>query len=195
MEIKTTTPTNISQVIIRLCKQLDSSQQPIYIPVKPWHESDIDDCFNNIERKVLVDGGQIQYGWTIWENPGVLVEGEFHAVWISPEEEIIDITQKKDNEQQILFLPVNNRVWEGELIDNVRIAISDTAYTRAFIKYSEGVFRLKKKYWCDGVSEIPFNELDQLEKMYGISSIKAGRNDPCPCGSGKKYKKCCLLLR
>lgn len=22
---------------------------------------------------------------------------------------------------------------------------------------------------------------------------RAGRNDPCPCGSGKKYKKCCLL--
>ncbi|MDR3585527.1 MAG: SEC-C metal-binding domain-containing protein [Desulfosporosinus sp.] len=21
---------------------------------------------------------------------------------------------------------------------------------------------------------------------------QAGRNDPCPCGSGKKYKKCCL---
>jgi len=23
--------------------------------------------------------------------------------------------------------------------------------------------------------------------------IKIGRNDPCPCGSGKKYKKCCLV--
>lgn len=23
--------------------------------------------------------------------------------------------------------------------------------------------------------------------------IKPGRNDPCPCGSGKKYKKCCLV--
>jgi tetratricopeptide (TPR) repeat protein len=23
---------------------------------------------------------------------------------------------------------------------------------------------------------------------------KPGRNDPCPCGSGKKYKKCCLPL-
>jgi len=23
--------------------------------------------------------------------------------------------------------------------------------------------------------------------------MKVGRNDPCPCGSGKKYKKCCLL--
>lgn len=21
--------------------------------------------------------------------------------------------------------------------------------------------------------------------------VKVGRNDPCPCGSGKKYKKCC----
>jgi uncharacterized protein YecA (UPF0149 family) len=21
---------------------------------------------------------------------------------------------------------------------------------------------------------------------------KIGRNDPCPCGSGKKFKKCCL---
>jgi len=22
--------------------------------------------------------------------------------------------------------------------------------------------------------------------------VEVGRNDPCPCGSGKKYKKCCL---
>jgi preprotein translocase subunit SecA len=22
-------------------------------------------------------------------------------------------------------------------------------------------------------------------------SPKVGRNDPCPCGSGKKYKRCC----
>ncbi|WP_204478448.1 SEC-C metal-binding domain-containing protein, partial [Aeromonas veronii] len=21
---------------------------------------------------------------------------------------------------------------------------------------------------------------------------KIGRNDPCPCGSGKKFKQCCL---
>jgi hypothetical protein len=24
---------------------------------------------------------------------------------------------------------------------------------------------------------------------------KIGRNEPCPCGSGKKYKKCCRLKR
>ena len=24
-----------------------------------------------------------------------------------------------------------------------------------------------------------------------LSLIKIGRNDPCPCGSGRKYKRCC----
>lgn len=24
---------------------------------------------------------------------------------------------------------------------------------------------------------------------------KIGRNDPCPCGSGKKYKQCCFLTK
>ena len=27
---------------------------------------------------------------------------------------------------------------------------------------------------------------------YKRAGPKTGRNDPCPCGSGKKYKKCCL---
>ncbi|QHW31910.1 hypothetical protein GZH47_14515 [Paenibacillus rhizovicinus] len=28
--------------------------------------------------------------------------------------------------------------------------------------------------------------------MLPVTSSKVGRNDPCPCGSGKKHKKCCL---
>jgi hypothetical protein len=27
-----------------------------------------------------------------------------------------------------------------------------------------------------------------------VQQARAGRNDPCPCGSGKKYKKCCIDL-
>lgn len=27
-----------------------------------------------------------------------------------------------------------------------------------------------------------------------IMATKIGRNDPCPCGSGNKYKRCCLEL-
>ena len=29
------------------------------------------------------------------------------------------------------------------------------------------------------------------QKTPVLAQKKAGRNDPCPCGSGKKYKKCC----
>ena len=30
-----------------------------------------------------------------------------------------------------------------------------------------------------------------LQDIVPIKSHRPGRNDPCPCGSGKKYKKCC----
>ncbi len=32
----------------------------------------------------------------------------------------------------------------------------------------------------------------ELLQRGGLRSGKTGRNEPCPCGSGKKYKKCCL---
>ncbi|MCL2461145.1 MAG: SEC-C metal-binding domain-containing protein [Defluviitaleaceae bacterium] len=31
----------------------------------------------------------------------------------------------------------------------------------------------------------------RTSKTYVRETEKIGRNDPCPCGSGKKYKKCC----
>jgi preprotein translocase subunit SecA len=31
-----------------------------------------------------------------------------------------------------------------------------------------------------------------VEKKPVVKGQKVGRNDPCPCGSGKKYKKCCM---
>lgn len=37
---------------------------------------------------------------------------------------------------------------------------------------------------------VPVGNLASLARTTG--SKKVGRNDPCPCGSGKKYKKCCL---
>ncbi len=36
-----------------------------------------------------------------------------------------------------------------------------------------------------------FYDDDDDDKPYKRESPKVGRNDPCPCGSGKKYKKCC----
>ncbi|MDR2661387.1 MAG: DUF1186 domain-containing protein [Treponema sp.] len=39
----------------------------------------------------------------------------------------------------------------------------------------------------------PVNPPPAPEVTAGTVKKKIGRNDPCPCGSGKKYKKCCLL--
>ncbi len=45
----------------------------------------------------------------------------------------------------------------------------------------------------DGV--IPADTRDEMGRDYRRSKIavsnKIGRNEPCPCGSGKKYKNCC----
>ena len=36
---------------------------------------------------------------------------------------------------------------------------------------------------------------ETLKKAPVRKSVKIGPNDPCPCGSGKKYKKCCYLKK
>jgi hypothetical protein len=43
------------------------------------------------------------------------------------------------------------------------------------------------------LTNILYDENTILENSVPVSSLPAaGRNDACPCGSGKKYKKCCL---
>jgi preprotein translocase subunit SecA len=37
---------------------------------------------------------------------------------------------------------------------------------------------------------VPEVESEEVEKPYRRNSVKVGRNDPCPCNSGKKYKQC-----
>lgn len=37
-----------------------------------------------------------------------------------------------------------------------------------------------------------YDDLPPWPETYVREGPKVGRNDPCPCGSGKKYKKCCL---
>ena len=39
--------------------------------------------------------------------------------------------------------------------------------------------------------EIPGPVWDDISVPYRRDSPKVGRNEPCPCGSGRKYKKCC----
>ena len=53
---------------------------------------------------------------------------------------------------------------------------------------------MQKLTAANGVPQnAPANSDEQAEqKIEPIKvGIKAGRNQPCPCGSGKKFKQCC----
>jgi preprotein translocase subunit SecA len=41
------------------------------------------------------------------------------------------------------------------------------------------------------LENVTTNKERESKKEPTIKKDKPGRNDPCPCGSGKKYKKCC----
>lgn len=47
--------------------------------------------------------------------------------------------------------------------------------------------------WDELLTPDKRKELYKTQKASGtiVKGAKVGRNDPCPCGSGKKYKKCC----
>ena len=48
------------------------------------------------------------------------------------------------------------------------------------------------EYYLVLVSDFVFDEGKQVtHKPIRREGPKVGRNDPCPCGSGKKFKKCC----
>lgn len=48
--------------------------------------------------------------------------------------------------------------------------------------------------WDQILTEARRKELYRQQKKSGtiVKEKKIGRNDPCPCGSGKKYKQCCM---
>ena len=49
--------------------------------------------------------------------------------------------------------------------------------------------RAMKKWIKEHEKELKQEQQGKVETV--VKEKEPGRNDPCPCGSGKKYKKCC----
>ena len=118
-----TTPRKITDRVRQLCNQIDRTQKPRYVAVRPEEYARETDCFFNVDEKIQREGGRRQLGWTIWEMKNVFLEAEFHAVWQSESGQLVDITPKKDGERRILFQPDSIRTYNRESVDNIRLAL------------------------------------------------------------------------
>jgi len=135
---------------------------PVWMDVRPEPYAVPNECFLNVAKKIARDGGFLQHGWVVWYAPGVILEAEFHGVWISPTGEMVDITPH-DGESRILFVPDHQRKWKG--MGHVVPAMIAEANGRT----------------------LPTT----VQIVHAYARPNVGRNNPCPCGSGAKYKKCC----
>jgi preprotein translocase subunit SecA len=84
-----------------------------------------------------------------------------------------DMNQANEVIQLVMELSDNIRIWENN---------------------GHTPHELFEKFEKPNLSPLPdkpfdFNQTNIIDMKH---RKKVGRNDPCPCGSGKKYKKCCL---
>ncbi len=88
-----------------------------------------------------------------------------------------------------LFVELLRKIREITLSYLYRVEVKEEAEKVEQMILEEGEIDERKMQFK---REDPFSEGSPTEeKAQPIRTQKIGRNDPCPCGSGKKYKKCC----
>jgi preprotein translocase subunit SecA len=145
------------------------------------------------------------------------LEKEGRALYEKKEAEFEDEEQIREIER-IILLKVIDRKWMAHIddMDQLRQGIGLQAYGQKdplvqykFIGYDmfdeliQGIneetitalmhIRIEQKVEREQVAKVTgTNKDDSAAKgPYVRKEAKVGRNDPCPCGSGKKYKHCC----
>ena len=124
-------------------------------------------------------------------NPDEVVEGTVKELAEKYKLSIMDMTGFLDG--------INDSLVTPNPIDTME---EDTKVSLAFDK--EKLYKNMVDAKADWLYELPMWDeifdsdtkkrlyLEQKKSGTVIVGKKIGRNDPCPCGSGKKYKQCCL---
>lgn len=196
-------PENTYSYVLDFCTKLPGVVvNPVYVFVSPKSDSVVNECFVNVENIVKKYGGKSVFGWQIWEFYGVMIEAEFHSIWLTPENKLIDITPKQLPFKRILFVETPDIFYTGKQTNNIRKSLlKDNILVDEFIQTSENIFKILNN--GERATQTSIN-LSNDEKTYlmnlqrrllnlQVSIIESvpKRNDPCRCGAGLKYKKCC----
>ena len=81
---------------------------------------------------------------------------------------------------------VHKLIQEG--YDSTMLDLEEALYSNIVINDVDHPDRIKMKQSLEEKERAM--KTNQL--LMPVKSNKIGKNDPCPCGSGKKYKKCCM---
>lgn len=142
---------------------------------------------------------------TFWETYFLKEKAIYEQLLNAPDEEVSgtvkELAEKYDMELLWMagFLDgINDSLKEANPIETME---EDTVVSLAFDKeklyknmvdaQAEWLYELPQ--WDEIFTKDRQRELYLEQKQSGtiVKAPKVGRNDPCPCGSGKKYKKCC----
>lgn len=103
------------------------------------------------------------------------------------------------------FNPTSAKDWSGR-VEWLQLVVAkaksegDTGYVEFVVYFKEhgkkhamheiSEFKLQdgRWYYVDG------KDPENLDHQFNAIKNRVGRNEPCICGSGKKYKKCCGML-
>lgn len=127
----------------------------------------------------------------ILSNPTEVIEGTVKELADKYGTEVLIMTGFLDGINESLK-GYENPIDTMEEDTKVRIEIDpEKLYYNMVEAKAEWLYNLPQ--WSSILPEDKRKDLYKEQKKSGtiVKGPKIGRNDPCPCGSGKKYKKCC----
>jgi uncharacterized protein YchJ len=79
------------------------------------------------------------------------------------------------------------------MMAHIRFDIVHHIFHINLTKFDEQAFEKRREQELEDINLISSDENGDVSEEHGSidrDEPKVGRNDDCPCGSGKKYKKC-----
>lgn len=123
-------------------------------------------------------------------DPKEIVEGTVKELADKYETDILLFTGFLDGINDSLVNSI--KLEEIEESSNVKLEINfEKLYYNMLAAKAEWLYSLPQ--WDSILTAEKRKEITKEQRLSGtvIKPKEPGRNDPCPCGSGKKYKKCC----
>jgi len=81
--------------------------------------------------------------------------------------------------------------YKNEGYKQFQVLLSTIQHDVAHTIYHVGIVRREAPQRAPMPAQVAAGRSDKVGKRLKVGGKKVGRNDPCPCGSGKKYKHCC----